>query len=269
LVKKTRDTVSVWAIDWGSGKNYITESKGHISRCIVDIKNTFFAGADFTLEKMFISHADSDHYNRIDTRLINADTEVWVSGYHFVAGRFLNKLNQIRLTGAKFRNPICSSSDSEINVLHPIWPIVYGLPVFIGAGFYFAVNKNNVSPVIKINVEESTCVFTGDIMEDGWQWFASASACTGIDCDVYLHTHHGSINGFITNIPAAGNCEYDTVTSRINILSTRDNAYPGSIPSGAIQGRTEYTKTKSTQLAPNELVYYKTDLFTKTINPIY
>lgn len=275
LVKKTEKQTSVWAIDWGSGKNYTTEAKQHIESCLDDIKNTFFDGASFSLDKLFISHGDSDHFNRIDICMINADTEVWVSGYHYVAGRFLNKISQIILTGAKFKNPITTSSTSEIDVLHPVWPIVYGLPTFIGTGFYTAVKRNNVSPIIKINVNESSIIFPGDIMPyddshntrpGGWAWF-NTTRTGNLECDIYIHSHHGSVNGFITNIPGAGSCEYDTIISNAYILSTRDNAYTG-IPSGAIMGRPEYSSIKSTQLAPNELIYYKTDLLAKTVIPI-
>ena len=34
-----------------------------------------------------------DIFNKIDINMINSDTEVWMSGYHFVAGKYLNKLN--------------------------------------------------------------------------------------------------------------------------------------------------------------------------------
>lgn len=278
LVKKYEHDVSVWAIDWGSGRGYTPEAKQHISKCIDEIKNTFFAGHDFTLERLFISHADSDHYNRVDADFINSNTEVWVNGYNLTAGNFLNKLNQIKNKGAKFKHPICASSTSEINILHPIWPIVFGAPKYIGPGVYVAQKKNNVSPIIKIMINSRSIIFVGDIMPyddsgntkpGGWEWYNNIAHPKNLQCDIYFHSHHGSDNGFITNVPNAGDCEYDIITSSLDFLSTRDNAYPGNIPSTTIQGRTEYVNIKSTQLKPNELAYYKTDILTLTSNPIF
>lgn len=264
----------VWAIDWGSGKYYSTEAKQHIASCIEEIRDTFFDGCNFYLEKLFISHGDSDHYNRIDTTMINDDTEVWVSGYNYAAGRFLNMLNKILKTGAKFKTAIISSSTEEIEVLHPLYPIIFGGQRVSGACFYYAKQKNNVSPIIKIHVNENSMVFPGDIMpydrksSGGWYWYFKNKKCK-LECDLYIHSHHGSENGYITNIPVVGACEYDTVTSRIDILSTRDNAYPPNIPSAAIQERPEYSLTKITQLTSKELKYYKTNLLSMKIVSVF
>jgi len=267
LVKSKQ--AKVWAIDWGSGRSYKAQAVQHIQDCIEDIKTTFFAGNEFTISKLFISHADTDHYNRIDVSMIDADTEVWVSGYDFIAGNYPKKINRIKNITSKFKTPLCSNSTGRIKVLHPDQPIVYGPSTFAGTGFYPATNKNDVSPIIAITINGIRCIFTGDIMQTGWGWYQTYSDVKGIITDIYLHSHHGSDNGFITNIPNVSDCEYDTVTFEIDILSTRDNAYPGNIPSPNMLARSEYANTYSIQLKGRELKYYKTDVLLKKVTPVY
>ena len=54
----------------------------------------------------------------------------------------------------------------------------------------------------------------------------------------------------------------------IDILSTRDNAYPGKIPSPKMLARAEYINTYSTQLPGRELKYYKTDILNGNVDDI-
>ena len=269
LVLVEKEQTEVWSIDWGSGRYYKAEAEQFIKDCIEDIKTSFFCGNKFMISKLFISHADTDHYNRIDVSMIDNNTEVWVSGYNFIAGQFLNKLNQISSKTSKFKMPVCYNSSGKIKVLHPNQPIVYGTRTFWRTGFYLARNKNDVSPILEIDINNTKCVFPGDISKQGWMWYKSCSGNKKIKTDIYLHSHHGSINGFITNIPNPLDCEYDTVSYSIDILSTRDNAYPGSIPSHDITSNPQYKNTKSTQLAPRELRYYKTDIIRKKVTPVY
>ncbi len=264
LVLKKEEQAEVWAIDWGSGASYKNLAVKNINDCINDIRNDFFDGNRFMISKLFISHADSDHYNRIEKTMINNETEVWISGYNFVAGQFLNMLNSIKSRKANFRMPLCCNSSGGVNILHPHQPIVYGTKTFTGTGFYLAKNKNNVSPIMKININDKSCLFPGDIMEKGWHWYMIASGCTGIKTNILIHSHHGSKNGFITNIPNVSDCEYDTIQYDIDILSTRDNAYQ-KIPSIEISSRTEYNNTYTTQKKHVELKYYKTDVLNNTI----
>lgn len=271
MVVKKNEKTEVWVFDWGSGKGYKKEAKTHIKDCLADIRGAHFSGNSFIISKIFISHGDADHYNRIDERFIDSTTEIWTSGYHLVAGQYLNKLKKIQGKGPKFYMQLACNSNNGINILHPKHPIVFLPPraMFYGTGYYLARDKNNVSPIIELNLNCEKCLFPGDIMQVGWNWFYTDTGSSAIDTTVYIHTHHGSKNGFITNIPTVGNSEYDMVTCEIDILSSRDNAYPGTIPSVDIQSRAEYANTYKTQVPGREIKYYKTNLLSHSIVPVY
>ena len=266
MILKYQSAVKVWVFDWGSGDGFTTDAKENINDCIKDIQKTYFGGKQFFVDKLFISHADSDHYNRIDKELLNTDTEVWLSGYCLVNGNFTTMLSRISKKTNKYIMPFKSNSKGIIRIHHPIKPIVFGINYCPGC--YITKKKNNMSPIIEICIRDRKIVFTGDIETAGWFWFKNDSACSGIDTDIYLHSHHGSVNGFITNIPNKGNSEFDTVTFKVDLLSTQSNIH-NNVPSNNITSDIKYAKTYSTELVTRNLKYYITDIFACTVKSVY
>lgn len=80
-----------------------------------------------------------------------------------------------------------------------------------------------------------------------------------------MHSHHGSCNGFNTDFPNIGSCEYDAVTYKYDFLSTRDGAY-STIVCDELEKHSQYGNYYSTD--GNTIKYYKIDVLTDKIDSI-
>lgn len=262
VIGNSSDT-EVWVLDWGSGWGDTSDAKKNIKRCIERIRQKFFGGKKFFISKLFLSHPHSDHYNRIDEKMINADTEIWYSGYNLIEGRIFNKINKLKSISSKFVLPITRNCNNVVKVLHPDQPIVFGNANFSGCGYYFAKKANNTSPIIQIDLDDKICVFPGDIEKNGWDWYKSAGGNGGNNVTVYMHSHHGSKTGFISNIPNVRSCEYDSFPAKIDVLSTKEGVYSGIICTKMKNANKFKVTYRTDQLL--KIMYYEIDILSEKV----
>lgn len=257
----------VWCFDWGSDRKINSPYVDNIKDCLNAINSRFFHGHGFKISKMFISHPDADHYNRVDYDMIS-DTEVWIDSHIYSApSEYIVFLTNLLKKTSNFISPECRSSTINIEVKHPDKPIVLNNKLVSKTRFYKTSKSNNVSPLIRISFSGDSCLFSGDIMQQGWKWFKAKTGTIHLNADVYIHSHHGSRNGFITNIPKKNDTEYETITSKLDVLSTRNGAYSGII-SAEMQMHRKFVYTKRTDNLKG-LKYYMIDVRTKAVTPIY
>lgn len=206
LVMKSVDETEVWCMDWGTENHNTGAYKKNINDCLLSIKKDFYSDEDFALSRLFISHPDTDHYSAFDEKYIDCNTEVWINPHIYsTSKRYLKVLRKLILKSCKIFEPIKKNSFGCINVLHPNKSIRYGSGSTTSKYYYVAKDKNNLSPVIEMYIQNRKLIITGDIEAAGWEWYVDAKddECKKIgvmftkkDVDVYIHSHHGSANGY-------------------------------------------------------------------------
>lgn len=267
LVKENPVFNELWCFDWGIDihKN-IKEYKNNIEACLNYIKEQYYVDRQIKITKFFLSHPHTDHYSQVQTEYLE-DSEIWINPYIHDSGiGYQNLLSKLLKRTKKFVEPVSANSTKNIVVCHPNKSIEYKVLRGNRRGNYYTSEINNVSPLIKINIKEKSIFLTGDIEHQGWSWYKKAGGGKMEELTVMLHSHHGSNTGFKTDIPKPGDTEYETLSSRIDVLSSRNDAYPRIISSD-ILAHTSYVNTWKTEKT-DPIKYLKIDLLTEVVEEV-
>lgn len=266
LVKEDPTFNELWCFDWGIDNRRDAEYVNNIEECLDYIKQQYYVDQQIKITKFFLSHPHADHYSEVQPEYLD-DSEIWINPYIHDSGiGYQNLLSELLKRTGKFVEPVSANATGNIVVCHPDKSIEYK---FLGArrpDRYYTSKPNNVSPLIKINIKNKSIFLTGDIEHQGWTWYKNAGGGEMSGITVLLHSHHGSNTGFRTNIPNAGDTEYETLSSRIDVLSSRNGAYSGII-SPDMLAHPSYANTWKTE-STTPIKYLKINLLTEVVEEV-
>lgn len=193
----------------------------NIVDCIDQIKNDFSL-TKFRLNFFILTHPHYDHYSGIDflckKNVIDQDTTVYLNQYYSHPNPL--KIGAIQRLGSKVNNiiePIKCNSTSLINIIYPKLRC-YKNGSTVHVPHISQQNPNDSSTVVKICSETRSMLITGDIEKKGWKHI---DVCNDINnINYYIHSHHGSQNGFTINSCSIHSQATDISACMSNCLQT-------------------------------------------------
>ncbi len=255
----------VWCFDCGIEGSYTKDLKSNkldyekykenIEDCLSHIKKQYFKDKKYSFSKLFISHPHSDHYNALLYELDDdyfKECELWINPYILTAGieyiKFLKKIE--KLVGNVVEPNMKNITIPGIEILYPSKSIVYGnkmkgkikLKLPSDYDMRTSGSYNNLSPVIKLNINDKSMLITGDIEEEGWNEYSKQCErdCCKLDLNIFCHSHHGSPTGFSIYCPLklSNTTVFDCFNaSNFEVCMTRDGAYSGIAHSKIISNK--------------------------------
>jgi len=199
----------VWLVDGGG----FAGGDGRVGRRVL-LPELRRRGID-RIDRLLISHADSDHYEGLFALQGNVDiTEVWLPT-RSAGPRFRRLITLLERAGSRLvvldEGPpsFTGPSDVEVRLLHPSSAWVDGGGEERG--------KNNNSLVFSISMGQVDFLLTGDLEEEGEQWLLESGAFE--EHEVLKVGHHGSNSS--SSAPFL-----DRVSPLVSLVGTgRDNRY--------------------------------------------
>lgn len=199
LVAKPNDSVAtddlrITFIDVGHGTSVVMKlpsgevwlyDAGHLGggeRSYQEIADVLWSMPTARIDRLFISHADADHYNAIPGLIdrfslgqVTSTPQFWQHPAEEL-GALRGKLHGQRITMSRLVAGETIEADVRTEVLHP-------------PGEFLAQSDNANSLTLLINYAGKSCLLPGDLEKSGMERLLSQPA---IDCDVLMAPHHGS-----------------------------------------------------------------------------
>lgn len=190
---KTSIGVDCSAIDFRNNQSY----HSNISDCIAQIKNDFEL-SEFKLDYFVLTHPHYDHYSGIhflcNINVINNNTTVFFNQYYSHPNPLkISAIQRLCSTAGSIIEPIRSNSIPGMDIIYPQIRC-YKNGSTVNRPFIRQKDPNNSSTVIKISSQTKSMLITGDIEKDGWKYIDICKDIQSID--YYIHSHHGSHNGY-------------------------------------------------------------------------
>lgn len=165
----------------------------------------------YTLDCIYISHADSDHSGGLEEILGSIKVKKIAVPQLNIRSKDMEELIQMAIRqGVPVE--LVSAGDSykvEDMEIKALWPV----PI---SGNSNVANDNNLSMVLQITYQENTALFMGDLEEEAEEMLVHTEAVPV--CDILKVAHHGSKTG-------TGNTLLDKTNPQYSVVSVGKNSY--------------------------------------------
>ncbi len=243
LVIKNSNNIQIWMVDCSnfdfiSNNSYIP----NIESYLLHIQKKFSI-KEILIDKLFVTHPHFDHYSGIgwliDKGLITQNTEFFINLHYSMPGENFNRLlSKIDRLKPRIVEPIAMKYQKNIEIWHPcIRTIRSNTSKYSGQKVMIEPNINNSSAVYFFNFGNKGILFPGDLETKGWN---AIDCCLTYlkNCDYYVISHHGSINGHLRNKCPINRCISNlsdcVKPNSTQILLGRDGAFPGIFSSAVL-----------------------------------
>lgn len=159
------------------------------------------------VDRFFLTHMHYDHYNGmkylIDRGYIDQNTICYINLKYQMASKNLNAILQRMVNKGIYKivEPLKTNSSPAIQILYPECSICRSTKTAIGV-CRIEKNVNNSSSVIRFNLGKHTMVCPGDVEQDGLKAMSAYLPYSPFCyADIYVVSHHGSLNGHPNYIP--------------------------------------------------------------------
>lgn len=182
----------------------------------------------YTLDCVYISHADSDHSGGLEEVLNNIKVKKVAVPQLNIRSKDMEELMQMVMKKGVPVEMVSAGDHYKVEDLEikALWPI----PI---SGNSKVANDNNLSMVLQVSYQNNAALFMGDVEEAAEEMLVHSKA--ELQCNILKVAHHGSKTG-------TGNALLDETRPEYSIISVGKNSY--GHPDADVLTRLEEHKSK-------------------------